>query len=126
MGDSKKEECVKDVDGTCLWRGSKCWGGGGSIFESLLNVTDVIQAAIIAVERGRMPRMRNMNEEIGSREVVAAINRLKAGKAVGMDDIGGECIRKGRVGIVDLLVKVFNGCFVLGCVLRTFMDLGKL
>ena len=35
MGDSKKEECVKDVDGGCLWRGSKCWEGGGSIFESL-------------------------------------------------------------------------------------------
>ena len=73
-----------------------------------------------------MPKMRNMNEEIGSREIVTAINRLKAGKAVGMDDIGGECIRKGRVAIVEWLARVFKGCFVLGCVLRTFMDLEKL
>ena len=57
----------------------------------------MIQASIIAVEGGRMPKMRNKNEEIGSRDVVAAINMLKAGKAMGMDDIGGECIRKGRV-----------------------------
>ena len=53
----------------------------------------MIQASIIAVEGGRMPKMRNMNEEIESREVVAAINRLE----MEMDDIGGECIRKGRV-----------------------------
>ena len=60
-----------------------------------------------------MPRMRNLNEEIGSREVMATINQLKAGKASG---IAGECIRKGGVAIVEWLVRVFNGCFVLGCV----------
>ena len=115
-GDSKKEECVKDVGGGVLVEREQVLGRWGEYFESLLNVTDVRQAAIIAVEGGRMPRMSNMNEEIGSREVVAAINRLKAGKAAGMDGIAGECIRKGGVAIVEWLVRVFNGCFVLGCV----------
>ena len=115
-GDSKKEDCVKDVGGEVLVEREQVLGRWGEYFESLLNVTDVRQASIIAVEGGRMPRMRNTNEKIGSREVVAAINRLKAGKASGMDGIAGECIRKGGVAVVEWLVRMFNGCFVSGCV----------
>ena len=115
-GDSKKEECVKDLGGVVLVEREQILGRWGEYFEGLLNVTDVRQASVIAVEGGMMPRMRNLNEEIESREVVAAINRLKAGKASGMDGIAGECIRKGGVAIVEWLVRMFNGCFESGCV----------
>ena len=60
---------MKDVGGEVLVEREQVLGGWGEYFESLLNVTDVRQASIIAVEGGRMPRMRNTNEKIGSREI---------------------------------------------------------
>ena len=117
-GERKKEECVKDVNGEVLVERERVLGRWGEYFENLLNVEDGRQAEIAAVERGRMPRMRNMNEVIGCKEVMAAVNRLKAGKAAGMDGVAGECIKSGGITVVEWLVRVFNGCFVLGCVPR--------
>ena len=116
-GESKKEECVKDVNGEVLSERTRVLGRWGEYFGNLLNVTDERKAEITAVGGGRMPRSgRSMNEVIGRIEVRAAIKRLKAGKAAGMDGIAGECIRNGGEVIVEWLVRMFNGCFETGCV----------
>ena len=116
-GESKKEECVKDVNGEVLSERKRVLGRWGEYFGNLLNVLDERKADIAAVGGGRMPRSgRSMNEVIGRIEVRAAIKRLKAGKAAGMDGIAGECIRNGGEVIVEWLVRMFNGCFESGCV----------
>ena len=116
-GESKKEECVKDVNGEVLSERRRVLGRWGEYFGSLLNATDEREAEIAVVGGGGMPRGgRSMNEEIGKTEVRAAIKRLKAGKAAGMDRIAGECIRSGGEVIVEWLVRIFNGCFEVGCV----------
>ena len=116
-GESKKEECVKDINGEVLSERKQVLGRWGEYFEGLLNVTEERRAEIAAVGGGRMPRRgRSMNEAIGKIEVRAAIKRLKAGKAAGMDGIAGECIRSGGEALVEWLVRLLNGCFESGCV----------
>ena len=118
-GESKKEECVKDVNGEVLTEREQVLGRWGEYFGNLLNVTDERKAEIAVVGGGRMPRgERSMNEVIGRGEVKAAIKRLKAGKSAGLDGIVGECIKSGGETVVEWLVRVFNGCFESGCVPR--------
>ena len=103
--------------GRCCLRGSECWGNWGEYLASLLNVTDGREAEIAAVEGGRMPgNRRSMNEPIGSKEVVAVVKCLKAGKAGGMDCIAWECIRSRVEMIGECLVRLFNERFESGCV----------
>ena len=116
-GESKKEECVKDVNGEVLSERRRVLARWGEYFGNLLNVADERRPEIAAVGGGRMTRSeRSMNEAIGKVEVRAAVKRLKAGKAAGMDGIPGECIKSGGEPIVEWLVRLFNGCFESGCV----------
>ena len=103
--ESKKEECVKDVNGEVLSEREGVLGRWWEYFGSLSNVTDERKAEIAAVQGGRISRsMRIMNEVIVSRELVATIKRLKAGKAAEMNGIAGESIRSDS-GIVGEIVE---------------------
>ena len=67
--------------------------------DELLNVEDVREADIVAVEGGaRMPVLgERLVAEITLEKVQEVVEEMKAGKALGLDGIATKCLKKGGV-----------------------------
>ena len=55
-------------------------------------------------------------KEITKEEVERALEETKVGKAVGMDGVRAEMLKKGGVTVMEWLVRLLNICFLLSVV----------
>ena len=107
---------VKDVNGRLL-RGNEARKRWAEYFEEFLNVQEDRETDIVAVRGVQVPVMGEENEREITREgVKRALNKMKGGKAPGMDGVRVEMIKEGGVAVLQWLVRVFDICFMLSIV----------
>ena len=105
-GESRTEETVKDVNGRLL-RGNDARKSWAEYFEELLNVQEDREADVVAVGGVQVPVMGEENErEITIEEVKRALNKMKGGKASGLDGVRVEMLKEGGVTVLEWLVSV--------------------
>ena len=116
-GEQAIEEMVKDVNGQILRDGVEVRRRWAEYFEQVLNDTDVWEANINVVGNWRMPVLGDLNERtISLEEVGEAVNKMKSGKAPGVDGFPVECLEKGGMAVLEWLVRLLNLSFHMGVV----------
>ena len=94
---------IKGSDGTVLTEENEVRMRWGTYFEQLMNVENE------RVEREIEPGMESQVPPIEREEIVAAMKKMKRGKAVGPDDIPIEAWKVlGEAG-VDMLLEILTG-----------------
>ena len=123
-GRDKMEGRVKAEDGTVLTEKQAVEKRWAKYFERLLNKEEGREAIITAVARENPVRvMGELNESpITKKEIEAAVKKLKAGKAAGLDGAEVECIKSGGKSVVEWLVRLLNVCFQEGKVPEDWMS----
>ena len=111
-GGLRMEETVKDVNGRLL-RGNEARKRWAEYFEELLNVQEDREADIVAVGGVQVPVMGEENEREITIEVKRALHETKGDKVPGMDGVRVEMLKEGGVTVLELLVRLFNICFML-------------
>ena len=108
-GEQARDEMVKDVNGQILC-GAEC-------FEQVLNIADAREANINVVRNWRMSVLGDLNERaISLEEVGEAVNEMDSGKPPGLDGFPVECLKKGGMEVLELLVRLLNLSFGTGVV----------
>ena len=110
------EECVKDANGNVLSASGEVCERWKEYFDGLLNVDDGRRAQITVLTGGSVGRSDVMNAEVRLQEVLEAINRLKSGKASGMDGVKAEYLKCGGVVCAEWMVRLLNVCMNSGVV----------
>ena len=96
-GEQREDMRVKDREGNMLIDGKAARRRWAEYFEELLNVQDGVQASVVAVGGDRrMPVFGRLNDRgVESYEVEEGMNKMKGGKAPGLDQCAVEILRKG-------------------------------
>ena len=110
------EECVKDLNGNVLSKSSEVCERWKEYFDGLLNVSENGQAQITALTGGSVGRFTRSNDRVREKEVLEAINRLKNGKASGLDGVKAEYLKCGGNVCVEWMVRLLNVCLDSGMV----------
>ena len=104
-----REEMVKGVSGQVLRDGVEVRRRWAQYFGQVLNVADVREANINVVGNWRMPVLGDLNERaISLEEVRKAVNKMRSGKAPGLDGFPVECVKKGGMAVLEWLVPLLN------------------
>ena len=111
-----KEECVKDVNGNVVTEKNEVCERWKGYFEGLLNVSERGRAEITARPGMKVRVFEKANVDVSTDEVQKTVDRLKMGKATGMDEVAAEYIRSGGYVCVEWMVRLFNVCLNSGCV----------
>ena len=89
----------------------------GWIFGELLNVK--VDECISVVPNGkRIPVCWKCNDEIGYHEIIGAVRSLKRDKSPCIDEVSVVYLKRGGDCGLELLLRMFKGCFREGKVLR--------
>ena len=116
--DVRVDERVKSASGEIVTDVNAILGRWAEHFEQLLNAGDEREAILVGVSDGRVVNV--MGEEndrrISQGEIKAALKRMKAGKAPGLDGCPIECLKRGGRVIVEWLERLLNVCFSEGSV----------
>ena len=115
-GEEVVEEGVKDTNGNVLSASSEVCERWKEYFDGLLNVDEDRQARITVLTGGSVGRSDMMNAEVREQEVLEAVNRLKSGKASGMDGVKAEYLKCGGVVCAEWIVRLLNVCMNSGVV----------
>ena len=116
-GEQARDEMVKDVNGQILRDVVEVRRRLAEYFEQVLNVADVREANINVVGNWRTPMLGDLNgRAISLVEVKEAVNEMKSGKAPGLDGFPVECLKKGRMAVLEWLVRLINVSFDMGVV----------
>ena len=108
----KMEVRINDKDGRQLTGEEEVMSRWSEYFEELLNVNEEREVQLTTLGRGGA-RSNRKNEEvhISGKEVTDAIAKLKYGKAVGMDGVSVEMIKKGGKAVREWFVRLCNVCY---------------
>ena len=108
-GEQAMDEMVKVVNGQILWDGVEVRRKWAKYFEQVLNVADVREANINVVGNWWTLMLGDLNgSAISLEEVREAVNEMKSGKAPGLDGFPVECLKKGCMAVLELLVRLMN------------------
>ena len=111
-GEQARDEMVKDVNGQILRDGVEVRRRWDEYFEQVLNVADVREANINVVGNRRTPIFGDLNgRSISLVEVREAVNKMKSGKALGLDEFSVECLKKGGMAVLEWLVGLVSVSF---------------
>ena len=99
-------------------------GRWAQYFESLLNNPGEREAVITSASFGRTEtRDESVRDRtIGIEEVERALDRMKTGKAPGLDGIAAECLKKGGTALTEWMVRLVNYSFESGEVPMDWMS----
>ena len=112
-----RDEMVKDVNGQILRDSVELTRRWAEYFEQVLNVEDVREANIDVSGDWRIPVLGELNERaISIEEVREAVNKMKWGKAPGLDGCPVECTKKCGMAVLEWLVRLLNVSFKMGIV----------
>lgn len=109
-----REEKVKDENGHVLTDGVEVCERWREYFDGLLNVSESGSAVITARPGMNVRVFEKGNMDISLDEVVRAVNRLKGGKASGVDEMKAEYLKSGGHMCAEWMVRLMNVCMSSG------------
>ena len=114
-------DCIKGDDGTLLDNTQSVLKRWKQHFDTLLNDSDSNEVFLNKSKNEFNTEddtniYEFMNESIRREEIENALARMKVGKSAGMDGISAEFLKYGGIAVILWLVKLFNLCFINGCV----------
>ena len=107
---------IKDKDGNIVEEKEKVKGRYKEYFQNLLNVENDKSIDISTLGMDARKIGKGTVENISEKEIKDALNKMKAGKATGMDEISQEMMKAGGDIIVKWFQRVANVCFNEGAV----------
>lgn len=108
----KMEVRINDEDGRQLTGEEEVICRWSEYFEELLNVNEEREVQLTTLGRGGTRSNRKKEEvRISEKEVADAIAKLKCGKAMGMDGVSVEMIKKGGKTVREWFVRLCNACY---------------
>ena len=116
-GEQARDEMAKDVNGQISRDGLEERRRWAEYFEQVLNAADVREANMNVVDNWRIPVLRDIYERgIALEEVEEAVNEMKSGKAILLDGLPVEYLKKGGMAVLEWLVRLLNLSFDMGVV----------
>merc|ERR1711989_33673 len=108
--------CVKDRNGQGLSESEEVCERWREYFDGLLNVSEGGQAEITARPGRNVRIFEKANADVSVSEVLGAVNRLKGGKASGLDEVKAEYLKSGGYVCAEWMVRLLNVCLSSGSV----------
>ena len=104
-------EAVKGVNGEVITDPREVRKRWSDYYDELMNVEDGMESVMTGGGRRGVRGGRCMEiDDVRREEVVKALQKMKNGKATGVDEIAAEFLRKGGDSVVEWLCRLLNPC----------------